>query len=89
MSDSGCVVGWYPDENVKGVTNLKPLVCKDLIDSLTIIIGKMALRETLSAEEKDIVVEIARGRMAQMAEEYDEIFPQLKIVRDHHLEETV
>jgi hypothetical protein len=60
MSTSGqCVVGWYPDEAVKGTTNLKPVTCGTVIESLRTIIAKVALGFDLEAEEKDIVDALA------------------------------
>ncbi len=55
----GCVVGWYPDEGVKGPTNLKPVTCETVIAGLARIIGKMGMGEELEPEEKDTVVALA------------------------------
>lgn len=64
MPDSGCVVGWYPDESAKGDNTLKPLVCKHLIASLAEIISKRQLGYPLDERELEIVEKLADNYIA-------------------------
>lgn len=66
MPDSGCVVGWYPDESAKGANTLKPLVCKHLIASLAEIIAKTALGYPLDENEHEIVETLSENYLTDM-----------------------
>lgn len=61
VAKGACIVGWYPDESVKGETDLKAVTCETVIEVLSGIISKQALGEELELEERDIVIELSRG----------------------------
>jgi hypothetical protein len=59
-----CVVGWYPDPDVKGATSLKPVSCETVMEVLSVIVAKMATGKKLKKDEKKIVKHLVKNYKA-------------------------
>jgi len=64
MKKGTCVVGWYPDPKSKGDTNLKPVKCEAVMQTLSVIVARQALGKSLNKGERKIVKHLVKNYKA-------------------------